>query len=395
MNFRNYILQTLIALSLVTIFESLNCDLILSYVEGFGVGLYAGKDFEEKSIVEEYIAIPFPHTSLHLNPLDLYADYHNETHSILTLGLGSLVNHAPRIDNITITYIDDSKNLGKYDFVFHNGRSEDIVLITPKRICNGDQIFTNYGREWFSERNIEEKSVINLANNHPDILHIDDIQNGIGRIPGCPTMLMHYDVSLQTMVANYNISKGTVIEVSRVLLIPEYLLLTSGHLSELAWFRQQTLEEYIDPVMFLKSPKAYAHINPYNPYFRYGLVVLGNGMLLQSNKKHQLSTFNDSYSIEANVNYDWWDLSEIGISQNYNENENNDVSCVSDDNFDDNKCFDSFRRTKSGFVCDNTMFVIFKATKDIVAGEELLVDLDVDLKTGIRYPRADFSKQCL
>ncbi len=130
-------------------------------------------------------------------------------------------------------------------------------------IFEGDQIFSNYGTEWFANKKFGEMMTRQQPNR--DLLHIDDIHNRQGRrhgpklssdtqmvlagevvgemkpisyrnIPGCTTKLTRYDTKTQTLRAAVPIAKGTYIEVARALLVPAFALMKPVPLAEFVWW---------------------------------------------------------------------------------------------------------------------------------------------------------------
>ena len=69
------------------------CALQLTINEQVGLGLVAGEDFLENTIVEEAIGVPVPMECIFHNPLINYADGYNDTHCLVLLGSASLYNH--------------------------------------------------------------------------------------------------------------------------------------------------------------------------------------------------------------------------------------------------------------------------------------------------------------
>eukprot|EP01038_Epipyxis_sp_PR26KG_P010945 gene10945-14697_t len=379
----------------------IECDVVVRYVPYFGIGVYAGKLFEPYTIFQNSIGIPIPDDLRRGNELDLYVEQFNRTHDVLTLGYALLVNHATNFDGYMTAkefnqrdYYEENKLRYKY----HDGDSSDVRYYNKWTLFPGDQIFIQYGDDWFSSRGLEETSVRQTLNR--DLIHIDDVHNEVGRIPGCASLLTKFENN--KLVAAVDIKQGEYIEVVRALLIPEEeRFFSSGPIREFVWRKKEAKK--IDEVKYdyLYTTRINSHVEAYNPFEPYYLVLLGHGLLYGDN---------DNGDKIPNVNYDWWSLSMIGIDDtdefSASESKESDRYCNSsypsgiernypeDINESTKFCIKSFRRTIYGPPCATRMFVSFVANRNIIAGEELVIDLEVD-EYGFRYASHNFASQCL
>lgn len=368
-----------------------DCNLIMHNINGFGVGIYAGKTFKPTDVVEEAIAISVPKYVIDYNILEQYVEGFNETHDLVCLGYGMLYNHAPAVDgrmlvkNIT-NYMDESLLNGDI------GQRRSIKYVSNWAIFPGDQIWSYYGEEWFTQRNIHEVSSRQQINRN--VIHIDNIYNSSTRIPGCATELTYIDPITNQIKAKRKITKDDIIEISRGLLIPERIQLVSNYLSKFLWYNyidEETLTKYENMKKFISETPS---LKPetitlqekndgqnYNEESRYSLLLLGYGALYSS------SSINIDQS-NANVDYDWYFINDNEDGKiNYVDLEGNFVNKI---NMKQPK---KLKKKRSN--CLLSMFVQFKANRDINIGEVLSIDLYIDKITNKRYPAKKFSNLCL
>jgi hypothetical protein len=381
--------------SRIIISEEIECDIVYRYVKNFGIGVYAGKLFEPNSVFERTVGIPLHESVRGRNELENYLEAINSTHDRLALGSVLMINHVHRFEGMTKASNDTSVGgTGLLKFNNIDDYSYDVEYITTWTLFPGDQVFVDYGDDWFSNRK--------YTMHHPrtsldrDVTHVDDVQNGFGRIPGCSSLLTK--VEDNKLVANRDISKGDYIEVARALLIPILNpLFEAIHLREFLWWKNSSgFENLKSKNHYLYTTFTSSEIDPYNPFREYAVVMLGNGLLYSAAEDEKK---------KSNVEYDWWDLKMIGIVDDEFphavETKENDSFCNATASLeqqvsnDENVCTKFYRRTKHGSACSTRMMVSFVAKKNIKIGEELVVDLFVDKETGFRYPTKDFSDQCL
>jgi len=110
----------------------------------FGRGVFAGKDFAPKALIEVCPVLLFDKHEEHMawltsaTNLGRYYFGWGDTHSALAFGYGSLYNHSKRPN---ADYSCDIK-------------SNEIVIFALKKIKKGDQIFVSYGYDPTKKHNV-------------------------------------------------------------------------------------------------------------------------------------------------------------------------------------------------------------------------------------------------
>jgi SET domain-containing protein len=96
-----------------------------------GLGVFAGKDFDNREVVEILPIIKIPISEFRLikgTILKLYFFEYDKNYICICLGYGSLYNHS---------YAPNARYL--YDF-----KNETVIIKAIKRIKKGEEIFINY-----------------------------------------------------------------------------------------------------------------------------------------------------------------------------------------------------------------------------------------------------------
>lgn len=337
-----------------------------------------------------YTGIPAPKFSTHGNELDYYVEGHNDTYDMITLGYAMVYNHAPEQDGIMLRKIH-VPGVSKVHMKELSGMSHDVHYVSNWAIFPGDQIFNFYGNMWFQSRKMPEVSTRRQINR--DVVHIDDIFSGPGRIPGCATGLTI--IKNNILVATKDIQRGEVIEVARSLLLPEKSQYGAGLIEKFLWWkrpisnrqrRRNEKQAKVNNVMPMKLPK----MEPYNISHSYTLLLLGNGALYQGISRGLKVS-------DVNVLYDWWDISSMISAQNNNDDESFDVAVdgLGSNKYSHRKLDKYNLRTKNGILCDTRMLVSFVAARNITAGEALIVNTRTDRKNRHRYPLKSFTWPCM
>lgn len=78
------------------------CPLVMRYVPGFGVGLYAGILYEPETEIELTQGIPIIMNPLENSEIKDYYDEFNATHNLLTMGSALFINHMSDKDGTMI-----------------------------------------------------------------------------------------------------------------------------------------------------------------------------------------------------------------------------------------------------------------------------------------------------
>lgn len=300
-----------------------------------------------------------------------------------------MFNNVPRQDALTRKHNSFHPSLLRFP---GNIESFDIVTEPIDAVYPGNQIFSHYGESWFEDRGMNEV-VANTMSNSNNIVHVTDLHNINGLIPGCPTQLV--TLANNRLVAARRIFKGQVIEVARALLVPvTQALIESGPLASIAWYSKNYVSrrQHSCDVSVSSGGSSGSCSHPHsattesdsasmNPYFvpehsstsDYAVILLGSGALYGALK----SSHNDSEK-PANVRYKWWSVDMI------------DPSAVDLDELILTEPLESFdasleQATSSEVVCSTKMLMSFTALQTIEAGEELVVDIEEIVVDGVVY----------
>ena len=363
--------------------ELSGCDLILRYEAGLGLGVYAGRLYEPEEVVHDSVAIPVPIEAFDETNEDVilsnYIEGHNGTHYMADLGYAMIFNHAP---------ISEGKMFEKYaiDDNRYGDELKESNYVSNWMIFPGDQVFSNYGDDWFSARGLNEV----FPRKHPNknILRVDDLENDPGRIPGCSYAFVDtvFNNNKLHLHAKANISRGTIIEVTRALLLPEERMRFSGPLRPFLWSSPAVMN--IEPT---EAPEG----------SRYAVLVLGKGALFQAVDNYNHDSSGNTSSFQPNVAYDWWDISFLGLAE-----EDTDPCAFATRLIEEKKeigdihpcaksALEERRFPHNNRSCRKAEYISFTALRDINMGEELLIDLKTDHKTGRRFTKEYFSQFCL
>eukprot|EP01032_Pedospumella_encystans_P017304 gene17304-19725_t len=342
------------------------CDLILRNVPGKGIGVFAGRDWFPQELVEVSVGIPISYESVYWNQLINYCEGYNETHTLLTLGYSMLYNHISGAEQ-SMVQKHMSYEPGVARFAHTSEHSIDLFFEPNSVIFASEEIFSHYGDDYFTDRGIEE-----LAGEVPlNSIALDrettaeDIflaQNHPHNLPGCPLQLTEYKNGvLRAMV---DIKAGEYIEVVRALLLPTWATTHTGLLKEFLWWKPAIT----------------------NPPMQY---MDGNGIGIQSQTDRTIQTnlpstaelykqFGSPYNVASysphNTSYA---LLLTGHGALYSPSRTNcdiDSQCMGNESKDINVIYDWWRGREpasSTVECELTMLVSFKASRDILKGEDL------------------------
>lgn len=367
------------------------CDLILRNVPGKGVGVFAGRDWFPEELMELSVGIPIRYESVYWNQLINYCEGYNETHTLLTFGYSMLYNHISGAEQ-SMVQKHMSNEPGIVHFSHSSELSTDLFFEPNSVIFAGEEIFSHYGDDYFTDRGIEELAgevpsnsiVLDRETTAQDIFFA---QNHPYNLPGCPLQLTEYKNGI--LRAMVDIKAGEYLEVVRALLLPVWATAHAGMLKEFLWWKPAItsnatqsidddgagMQSIIDRIsktnwpttteLFERfgSPYNVAAYSPHNT--SYALLLTGHGALYSPSKTICELDTNCAHNVgvkDINVEYDWWRGKEPA---------------------------------SSAVDCGLTMLVSFKASRDITKGEELIVDLDMDSTSHIRYPNAAFAETCL
>lgn len=463
------------------------CDLLIKYVDEFyGIGVYAGKDFETGTKlcnhqltpaigfylfplllgfdpIQTCIGIPVPLQSVFKSELINYLEWYNATHGLAVLGYGMLYNHIKSSNHVLVRKFPSESLHGIYRYTnpsYATETSRDLDYESNGYIELGEQIFSNYGPDWFEYRQQVELEPSKTENkNHifyqPNIYGTSRI-NKNGRsstvLPGCGPKYVQYDEYKQNFVAARALKRGTVLEVSRALLLPDlsHSMSAYGALTEFLWWRPRDRQDNSSEEPDSSSWEG-SYLVEYDDSSAYAVLLTGFGALYHAKdaedsgicagSDNQSCSSGDSSSENAggsrtkgadvNVKYDWWSLDShltapaSSASANGSENQSSDsvsdhtesgvgsdrdIISANEGVTESSNTSDhsggrreamagdeySIRRTRHGDACSTQMFVAFTAARDIAEGETLTVDLTRDMqRPWIRYTTAAFASQCL
>lgn len=280
--------------------------------------------FEPFDLLERSIGIPIPISSILWSELINYMEGYNATHGILALGIGMLLNHnnqfAANVRKIPLY----EPGLRKFREPFEP--SIDFLHEITSYVEVEEQLTVDYGDDWFTLRNMTQVPI----NDNPESLTTQSLVE-------CPSSFTHLTREGK-IVATTFLAAGTVIEISRAILIPVTpALLSSGPLEEMLWW-SDTKDESINVAepsdLFLdRYPTSPSDVLPYSHGVEHAMLLSGHGALY---KALPCSSFSSaSTNIQPNVEYAWFEA--------------------------------------NGNTCNNLMLMSFKALRDILEGDEIVV----------------------
>ena len=357
------VVQLLFWLYGLSISHCLDCDTVLRADPLVGIGIFAYRELEPTQIVETAIGIPIPMNTVFWTQLVNYIEGYNDTHALLSLGNSMLYNHVINPDHSMLrkhmTYSD-----GILQFREPFQSSIDILFEVHYEISRNEQIYSHYGEDWFFNRGREQLNVVDEMG-----LPVPQLPNEAITLPGCSHI--YATVINNKLVATRFIPAGTIIEVVRALLIPDWAIIQDSLLVDFMWWRRtNSSQNWIDTNKakrkairpLLQSPYLVA---PWNrSTSAYAVVLTGHGALYSHNRLIDTTFHRDSrYYIplhiqNTNVQYDWY--TEI-----------------------------------EGVNTDLLKLVSFTAITDINPDDELVVDIELDPITHRRFVREDFATCCL
>jgi hypothetical protein len=225
--------RVLLVLSAIMVaVQAIECDYYFRYHEVFGMGVYAGKIHEPFDIFDAGIGVPVPLELVYGTPeLVNYVEGYNSSHALLTLGLGMLLNYNSDMNKVNIRKFM-SETPSQFHFLSNGEPSIDVVFEYQSSINVGDQLFVDYGEEWFAERQIP------LVDMNSFVI---DSQPRNTSFPGCFSRYMHLQQGLDNshkLIAKRNISANVIVEVARLIVLPmtDPLENYSGPFSDILWW---------------------------------------------------------------------------------------------------------------------------------------------------------------
>lgn len=368
--------------------DHIDCDFVFKLTNPrMGIGVYANKMVPSGSLIQHAIGIPIPVSSIYSNELINYVEGHNSTHAIVTLGIAMMMNHLPdtwKPMTRKESYALYSRRSGIRGLSRSFGISQDTIITANYDIYPGEELLSFYGWSWFEDRKmemfLENKGNLrytpraSASNDNGDLISSEENTFAASTLPGCPTLLTQFDENSGRLTAAAALLAGQIIEISRALLLPVAQMSVPNALEDFLWWPSTPTH------MLFRSKDGTHYADPYAVGFDehepYALLLLGNGALYSPNK-----------TSDANVLYDWWNISSLHREHPQAEDEQN-PSC-----FQDNI-------QECTTACSTTAFVSFAAARDIAVGETLSVYLstyyDYVHRVERRFPLAtSFKQNCM
>ena len=344
---------------------------LLQVVTKMGVGLYAGKDYGKDEEVEAVLGIPV-HISTHRdNILDNYVEgYWEPNMSMVTLGYAMVYNHAPDKFYTLKKHTAPQPVVEALSHLDINEPDSSTVVVysTNSKISRGDQILNYYGETWFRGPKRPTEEINPCSNPSVDGLCRVDLASATV-LPGCP--MQFASLARGKLFASVNIKAGTVIEVSRALVLPVSQMHGSRGLQSLLWY-------------FHTSPKSSDEMLAYELFQRSGVALVLNdfGAMVMSQSTTVVNNDGEQITTEVPL-IDENALLLLGYGSFYSPAEI----------YDANVAFSRFLLdNEDPLACqhEDTMFVQFRAVRDILAGELLTVDLE---RVAVRHQLNEISPE--
>ena len=333
---------------------------------GGGLGLFATRDLPMNHALEIGIGIPFPLPVLYWNELLNYAEGFNETHALLPLGNGILLNHHVYRSEVNVVKLPSA-------YPSQREESVDVIYEYTQDIAEGSQLLVDYGEGWFEDRNMQALDMLETlregssSGDSPlEKEAIIDLPGNSGlpcltdRIPTCPHEMTR--LSKSELYARVDIPQGTVIEISRAILFPvSRALLKAGLLEGLVWWltSPDALRSFHSPEYgflehFQKSSSPYV-IAPLNQSIPYAMIMSGRGPFYT----------NGGSLTEGNVGFEWFDWTTSSSS------------------------------SSSNISCQNLMTIAIRSNRNIKTGEKLVVSFERgSLDSSRRFLGSDLLSKC-
>jgi len=276
---------------------------------------------------------------------------------MVTLGYAMVYNHAPDSFYSLKKHTAPQPVVEAISHLEINDPDSSTVVVysTNRKISRGDQILSYYGDTWFRGAKRPTEEINPCSNPGVDgLCHVDLASATV--LPGCP--LKFTTLSRGKLYASINIPEGTVIEVSRALILPVSQMHGSRGLQSLLWY-------------FHRSPKSSDEELAYELFQRSGVALVLNdfGAMVMSQSTTVVN--NDGMQIATNVPLiDEQALLLLGYGSFYSPAEIH---------HDANVAYSRFLvDNEDPLACqhEDTMFVQFRTVRDILAGELLTVDLE-------------------
>lgn len=363
------------------------CDYRIRPTAEGGVGLFAVRELQENFALEIGIGIPLPMPVIFWNELLNYAEGFNETHALIPLGNGILLNHHLYLREINVQKLPSGYAPQMTFSQNPLSQSSDILYEYMQQVAKGSQLLVDYGHDWFEDRNQQAVDLLHTPSNsiprdsevglQGDTERLSDNNVFNQLLPTCPhqwTRLTNNEV-----YAAADIPQGTIIELTRAILFPvSRALLTSGPLESVIWWltsptmlleEEQSSGGFVERFQRVSTPYVIA---PFNRTLPYAMLLSGRGPFYGDKSSAAVSRGDESVSlmdkVDGNVEMKWW---QWGKPPHGNGGE---VDVLPE--------------------CNNLMMAIIVATRTIEKGEKLSLSFTRDIKRQRRYLDSDLISRC-
>jgi hypothetical protein len=336
------------------------CDLYLSQstIPNAGRGVFAGRDFQMNDTVDISPTIYIQYEQIYKSILQdyIFASDHNDF-GLLMIGMGSLFNHA---DNNSLEHFSMGEELSKPTLQVTSLTAQTgCSLDGTRNLRKGEELYLNYGPDWFANRNISISSDNNIQSGNTDSSR---------RV--CLTNVEIRDTTRYAanhgLFAKKHFQKGELITVSPALILPAFLLNESANSSLLMNYCYYKAGSKF-AVVPISSPAMMNHYKSiyFTPLFE-----------LEGEEKDLLSL--EESQKKANVQMHWFNWNFFQTCQSTDE----ESSCESDPRL----LFPETHILRKGSEWDGyaSATLGYYAVDDIEEGEELLLDYGNQWETAYR-----------
>ena len=386
------------------------CDYTIAPSEA-GLGIFALRDLHPWNLFEVSVGIPIPMPTIYWTELVNYVEGYNSTHCLLTLGNGLLMNHHHNTRNYVNTWKAMSPHPSVLSFRPPYQSSIDLLYEYTTDITAGQQLFVDYGFDWFEQRSLQysqlpefyaqqdfkrvfpqldtnliSSSPVLMDNGKKDWKSLRDVRK-VTEALGWPVCNYQYSTYRGgELVASIDIPVDTIVEVSRALLIPiTRSLLLSGPLEEVLWWVldvDQTDSKRTEEVLHQIGNETIRR--PSNPYkveafdlsgrSKYAILLTGRGPF------YSLRGFSPESDIQQQEDSNYEAHSGNVQMEFYTLGDGTPYASVSAEN--------------GSLQCHSQMLVTIKAKRMIAAGEKLTLDYIVNKDNSRRFISEDLIRQC-
>jgi hypothetical protein len=346
--------------------EQNQCKCVVARTGGdsLELGLFAQQSMQPWELLEVSIGVPVPLSAIYWNQLLNYVEGYNSSHCLLTLGDGLLINH-----HHNRNFVNTWKAMSPYpsQLVFRPPfqSSIDLVYQISSDVATGQQLFVDYGHDWFEERGLLYRALPDHWS--PSLVETVD----------WPPCSQHYSVLRNgELFATRAIPAHVTVEVVRALLLPiTTSLLDSGPLEEILWWLLNPSQTELLFAQFRKQTIR----RPSNPY----QLVDFDGDLTINSYALLLSGHGPFYGTTSTTS--------ITAASTPNATTCNSSTCTDGDRSDRSDGGSSVSRVNIELLWSEeeasgtARIAKFVTLREVVAGEQLILDFSVS--TNARHIR--------